>query len=226
MGCQTSKYKRSYAPSTVRTSSSQLKEKMRAGDCRFFSQARAKLARDYILVIDRSGSMHGENWTDAEEAVEFFVGSICDFDPDGISVILFDHDVLKADNVRDPEFVKKLFRENPPRGSTDLAKALDAAFQEHFGGQRGASTVLVITDGSPNNQAAAELVIQRAANSITSDEELSVSFVQIGRDASARDFLRRLDDDLVAKFDIVDVVVTSELKEMSFADVIRKSLSD
>jgi Mg-chelatase subunit ChlD len=226
MGCQSSKYKRSYAPSEWTTTSSATKQKLRDNDCKFFLQARAKLARDYILVIDRSGSMGGDKWNDAREAVEFFVGSICDFDPDGITVILFDDGVVKFDNVRDPEYVKRVFNDYGPCGSTDLAKALDAAFQEHFASKRGSSTVLVITDGSPNSREEAEKVIQKAANSITSDEELSVSFVQIGNDGGARSFLKYLDDDLTARFDIVDVVVTSDLKEMSFADVIRKSMCD
>ncbi|CUG84839.1 Hypothetical protein, putative [Bodo saltans] len=226
MGCQISRYKRNYPPSEVRTSSSQVKQKLRDGDCKFFTQARAKLARDYILVIDHSGSMMGENWAAAEEAVEFFASSICDFDPDGVSVILFDHDVLKFENVRDPEFIKNLFMSHSPYGSTDLAKALDVAFQEHFASKRGASTVLVITDGAPDSQDDVESVIKKAAASITSDEELSISFVQIGRDADARTFLKFLDDELNAKFDIVDVVVPSDFQEMSFADVIKKSLSD
>jgi Mg-chelatase subunit ChlD len=220
MGCQASKYKRSYAASDMKHSSSQVKQKLRDGDCTFFSQARAKLARDYMLVIDRSGSMMGESWAAAEEAVEFFAGSICDFDPDGITVILFDDTVVKFENVRDPEFVKSLFKSHPPCGTTDLAKALNVAFQEHFSSKRGASTVLVITDGAPDSQDEVVRVIKKAAASITSDEELSISFVQIGTDSCARSFLKTLDDDLDAKFDIVDVVVPSDLLEMSFADVI------
>lgn len=227
MGCKASKYKRNYPATTVRTSSSEVKRKAREGDCAFFSQARAKLARDYILVIDRSGSMSSsDRWPQALEAVEFFAGSICDFDPSGITVILFDDKVIKFENVRDPEFVKKVFHQNPPRGSTDLAKALDTAFSEHFDGSTGATTILVVTDGSPNDADAVKAVIEKAASSISSDEELSVSFIQIGTDTGARAFLKHLDDNLNAKFDIVDVVVPSDLHEMSFADVIRKSLAD
>lgn len=226
MGCQTSKYKRNYPPAAVSTSSSALKRKAKEGDCKFFAHARASLNRDYMLLVDRSGSMSGSSWTEAREAVQFFAGSICDFDPTGITLIFFDHEVVKFDNVRDPQFVVDAFARNPPRGSTDLAKALNVAFEEHFSGTRGASTILVITDGSPDSQEDVANVIKKAANSISSDEELSISFVQVGNSSSARAYLRELDDDLKAKFDIVDVIVPSDLKEMSFQDVIRKSLSD
>lgn len=226
MGCKTSKYKRSYAAAAVSTSSSALKKLAKEGDCKFFAHARASLNRDYILLIDRSGSMSGTSWDEAREAVQFFAGCICDFDPTGISLIFFDHDVVKFDNVHDPQFVVDAFGRNLPRGSTDLAKALNVAFEEHFSGTRGATTILVITDGAPDSQEDVETVIRKAANSISSDEELSISFIQVGYSTSARAFLRHLDDSLDAKFDIVDVVVPSDLKEMTFQDVIRKSLSD
>jgi Mg-chelatase subunit ChlD len=233
MGCgksklRTEKYARRYTAASVVTSSAETQSMYRSkdGDCKFFSQARAKLARDYVLIIDRSGSMEGTSWEEAKKSVEFFAESICDFDPDGITLIMFDHEVIKFDNVKDASFIRRTFSEVQPRGTTDLAKALDAAFLEHFGGTRGATTILVITDGCPDSEPEVERVIQKAANSITSDEELSISFVQIGDDEEARRFLKFLDDDLDANFDVVDVVFPKDLQEMSFADVIRKSMCD
>lgn len=227
MGCSSSKYKRSYPPSTTTTASSQVKAHARDGDCAFFQQARARAVRDYILVIDRSGSMSGSNWEEARAAVEFFAAAICEFDPDGITLILFDDSVLKFKDVKDPDRVKELFETYTPCGTTNLAAALDTAFEEHFGGKRGASSVFVVTDGSPDSTSDVEKVIRKAANSITSDEELSVSFVQVGLDSGAKAFLKHLDDSLNGiRYDIVDVVVPSDLKEMSFTDVVRKSMSD
>ena len=227
MGCSSSKYKRSYPPSTNVTTSHAVKAHARDGDCAFFQQARARAARDYILVIDRSGSMSGSNWDEARAAVEFFAAAICEFDPDGVTLILFDDSIRKFENVKDPDQVKRLFEQNGPCGTTDLAAALDCAFTEHFAGKRGASTVFVVTDGSPDSTDAVQRVIRKAANSIISDEELSVSFVQVGLDSGAKAFLKHLDDHLDdVKFDIVDVVVPSDLKEMSFTDVVRKSLAD
>lgn len=61
------------------------------------------------------------------------------------------------------------------------------------------------------------------------DEELSVSFIQIGNDHGAKKFLRSLDDDLRgkgAKFDIVDTVTSDEMMGMSFANLVAKSVLD
>lgn len=222
----TAPYKRHYPKSKVRVTSEQVYSKYKDGDCAFFKQARAKIARDYILIVDRSGSMRGTNWIEAEEAVRYFAGNICEFDPDGITLIFFDNEVVSFQNVRDPDVISMHFTEFPPRGSTNLAAALHTAFLEHFGGSRGATTILAITDGIPDDREEVARRIKDAANSITSDEELSISFIQVGGDARAREWLRVLDDELDCQFDIVDVVVPMELIGMTFEQVIQKSLAD
>lgn len=120
--------------------------------------------------------------------------------------------VKKFDNVKSPEQVERHFNANGPSGTTDLAGVLKKAFDEHF--QYSGSphtTILVITDGEPDSQSAAISEITKAANKVKSDEELSVSFIQIGNDASARKFLKKLDDELHCKYDIVDTLDFSKL---------------
>jgi len=50
--------------------------------------------------------------------------------------------------------------------------------------------------------------------------------VQIGHDSSATTFLKALDDDLNAKFDIVDTVTAEEMEGMQFEELIAKSICD
>jgi len=70
-------------------------------------------------------------------------------------------------------------------------------------------------------------VIRDAANRIQRDEDLSVSFIQIGHDRSATKFLKHLDDDLRGcRFDIVDAETAEHMQGMSFADFITKSIVD
>lgn len=195
--------------------------------CKFLLSAKQHLRRDYCCVVDRSGSMSGKSWKEAEEAIKLLAPQICQFDPDGISLIFFDHDVVKHDNIKSAGQVMELFNQNQPRGSTDLAKALDAAFQDHFDGERGATTILVITDGCPNSKEEAQEAIIAAANALELDEELSISFIQIGKDKSATKYLQHLDDDLAdAKFDIVDTITSEEAKNITFNELIARSIYD
>jgi hypothetical protein len=195
--------------------------------CKFLLTAKKHLARDYVLIIDRSGSMAGRNWAQAEEAVKTLAPYICRFDPDGVDVYFFDHEHVKFGGIKSDVEVTNIFSLHPPRGSTNLAGVLDAAFQSHFAGSRGATTILVITDGCPDSEKEVEKVIKKGAASIERDAELSVSFIQIGDAASATKFLERLDDDLDdAKFDIVDTVTSQQCQQMSFNELIANSIYD
>lgn len=197
-------------------------------ECKFFLSAKSQLQRDYILIIDRSGSMGGgRRWSEACKAVKTLAPYVCKFDPDGISLFFFDHSVEKFDTVKSADEVERLFDRYRPRGSTNLARALHDAFCEHFDGSRGATTILVVTDGCPDSQSEVERVLRKAANSIEEDDELSVSFVQIGDDPGASRYLEHLDDSLDgAKYDIVDTITSEECSRISFAELVARSIYD
>jgi len=129
-------------------------------------------------------------------------------------------------NVTNPTAVTTAFSKQRPGGSTCLDGVLRLAFDEHF--QKGMpTTILVITDGEPDDRKAVENLIRDAANRIRSDAELSVSFIQIGNDRSASRWLQHLDNDLKGvRFDIVDKVTAAEMAGMSFVDFINKSIND
>jgi len=84
----------------------------------------------------------------------------------------------------------------------------------------------VITDGEPDNKRTVKQTIINAANRITADADLSISFVQVGKDRSATRFLKELDDDLQCRFDIVDTLPSDALKNMSFEQFIQLSIND
>lgn len=196
--------------------------------CKFFLSAKAQLQRDYILVVDRSGSMStGHRWSEACSAVRSLAPYVCKFDPDGITLLFFDHAIDRFENLKTKDAVEEIFSRHKPRGSTDLALALHHAFRDHFNGSRGATTILVVTDGCPNSQSEVERVLRRAANSIECLDELSVSFVQIGDDRSATKFLEHLDDTLEdVKYDIVDTITAEECSKISFSELIARSIFD
>jgi len=213
--------------------------KAKAEKVKFFATVKQKLSRDYTLIIDRSGSMSADcegpngviqsRWDEARQAVAHLAPNICEIDPDGITIYLFSTgQPIKFQNVCTPEDVRKIFNKYYPSGGTDLAGVLEIALDAHFETNT-QETILVITDGWPNDSEAVKRTIIAATQKLSKDEDLSISMIQIGNDAGAKKFLECLDDDLVkqgAKFDIVDTLDCDFMKQISFSELIHRSILD
>ncbi|MBW4607696.1 MAG: VWA domain-containing protein [Hassallia sp. WJT32-NPBG1] len=197
--------------------------------------------RDYTLIIDKSGSMATPDqkgsktrWATAQEST-FALASKCDqFDPDGITVYVFSGRFKRYENVTASK-VTQIFQENDPSGTTDLATvlkhALDNYFQRKSSGETKANgeTILVITDGEPDDRKAVMKVIIEASRQMDRDEELAISFIQVGKDAQATRFLKVLDDELQsagAKFDICDTITMDDMEDMSLSEVLLNAIND
>jgi len=175
--------------------------------------------------------MAGHNWTQAEKAATLLSRNVCSFDQAGVTLYMFDDKFEVFRNVHDPQKIQQLFHQHRPRGGTKMGPVLRQAFQEadqaHRTSGRG-TTILVITDGEPDNKHDVEQAIINASNRLQRDEDLSLSFIQIGNDPAATRFLKHLDDELVrkCKFDIVDTLKSSAMEGMSFAQFIELSIRD
>ncbi|HEY9650313.1 MAG TPA: VWA domain-containing protein [Coleofasciculaceae cyanobacterium] len=197
--------------------------------------------RDYTLIIDKSGSMSvrdqasGKSRWDIMQESTLALASKCEeFDPDGITIYLFSGRFKRYDNVTSDKVVQ-IFRENEPSGRTDLATVLQDAianyFQRKSNGQtkENGETILVVTDGEPDDRKAVMKVIIEASRQMDRDEELAISFIQIGTDPQATKFLKILDDELQgagAKFDIVDTVTIDDMEDMTLKDVLLNAIVD
>lgn len=90
-------------------------------------------------------------------------------------------------------------------------------------------TILVITDGEPDDRRAVIRTIIDASRRIDRDEELALSIVQVGKDPDARRFLKLLDDELVsagAPFDICDTVTLDEAESIGLTEVLLAAIHD
>ncbi|AVH73694.1 von Willebrand factor A [Nostoc sp. 'Lobaria pulmonaria (5183) cyanobiont'] len=197
--------------------------------------------RDYTLIIDKSGSMSTPDqvggrsrWEIAQESTLALARKAEQFDPDGITVYVFSGRFKRYDDVTSAK-VAQIFLENDPSGTTNLAGVLQDALNNYF--QRKAAgktkpngeTILVITDGEPDDRKAVFEVIIHATRQMERDEELGISIIQVGSDAQATKFLKALDDQLQsvgAKFDICDTVTLDDLEEMSLVDVLTNAITD
>ncbi|PMB02804.1 hypothetical protein CEN45_09970 [Fischerella thermalis CCMEE 5198] len=197
--------------------------------------------RDYTLIIDKSGSMATPDqkggrsrWLAAQEST-FALASKCEqLDPDGITVYLFSGRFKRYENVTSSK-VSQIFQENDPAGTTDLAAVLKHATDNYFerktAGQTkpNGETILVVTDGEPDDRKAVMKVIIEASRRMDRDEELAISFIQVGKDPHASRFLKVLDDELEtagAKFDICDTITMDDMEDMSLSEVLLNAIND
>lgn len=197
--------------------------------------------RDYTLIIDKSGSMATTDqkggrsrWIAAQESTLALASKCEQFDPDGITLYLFSGRFKRYDNVTSSK-VTQIFRENDPSGSTDLAGVLKNATDSYF--ERKAAlqtkpngeTILVVTDGEPDDRKAVMKVIIEASRRMERDEELAISFIQVGSDQQASRFLKVLDDELQgagAKFDICDTLTMEQMEDFSLSEVLLNAIID
>jgi uncharacterized protein with von Willebrand factor type A (vWA) domain len=205
-------------------------------------QARASIeARDYTLIIDKSGSMSTKDqpggksrWAVMQESTLAVARKCEQIDPDGIAVYTFSGRFKRYDSVTASK-VEQIFQENEPVGGTNLAAVLQDAVNNYF--RRKAvgqtkpegETIIVVTDGEPEDRKAVMEVIINASRKIERDEELAISFIQVGTDATATQFLKALDDQLQgagAKFDIVDTVTFEDMEDMTLTEVLLKAIVD
>jgi uncharacterized protein with von Willebrand factor type A (vWA) domain len=197
--------------------------------------------RDYTLIIDRSGSMAIKDqpggrsrWATARESAHALAARCEELDPDGITLYVFGSKFRRYDNVT-ADRVGQVFLENEPAGGTDLAGVLTHAFGSYFDRKRAGETkeegetIVVVTDGEPDDQKAVMKTIVDATRRLDRDEELGVSLVQVGKDPLASRFLKALDDDLVrvgARFDICDTITLEEMEEVSLTEVLLRAIHD
>lgn len=197
--------------------------------------------RDYTLVIDKSGSMSTPDqrggrsrWDEAKESTLALARKCEQFDPDGITIYLFSGRFKRYDNVTSNK-VEQIFTENDPMGTTNLAGVLLDATENYFkrkaAGQvkPAGETILVITDGEPDDRKAVMEVIVNASRKMERDEELAISLIQVGADPGATKFLKALDDQLEsvgAKFDICDTITMNEMEDLSIAEVLLRAIED
>lgn len=197
--------------------------------------------RDYTLIIDKSGSMSTPDqaggrsrWEIMQESTLALARKCEQFDPDGMTVYLFSGKFKRYDDVTSDQ-VSKIFMENDPAGTTNLAGVLKDATDDYFkrkaAGQTkpNGETIIVVTDGEPDDRKAVFEVIINASRQMEIDEELAISIIQVGSDAQATKFLKALDDQMEsigAKFDICDTVTFDDMEDMSLAEILTNAITD
>ena len=189
--------------------------------------------RNYAVAIDKSGSMAEQGtfgmsrWKEASE-IAIAIAKHCEkLDEDGIDVVLFANTIQSFTSVT-ADKVSQIFIEQQPNGGTNTAGALDEVFKNFLANPTIPMTVVVVTDGVPNDEKAVSKTISDFTQNLENDTDFGIQFIQVGNDAGARKFLKSLDDDLVAagaKFDIVDTLTSEEIESLSLDEVLERAIS-
>jgi hypothetical protein len=198
--------------------------------------------RDYYIVLDKSGSMADavsasnpkSRWDYCKEETRLITKKLSEFDPDGCTFVPFSGKPHVYANTT-PDTIDKIFTENWPSGGTDLAAALQVCFEDYYA-QKKAKTqkangimIVVITDGVPDDEDAVAKGIVKFSKTLDHDDEAGISFLQVGEDAHASAYLKRLDDHLQqegAKFDIVNAKTMEDLEDVSLVDAMIAALDE
>jgi hypothetical protein len=196
--------------------------------------------RDYTLIIDKSGSLANNDgngktrWEIAQESTIALAQKCDEIDPDGITVYLFSGRFRRYDNVTADKIVQ-IYQENQPMGRSDLKNVLQDALENYFqrkdNGQSkpNGETILIITDGIPDEPKEIIRLIIDASQKIDRDEELGISFIQVGKDKKATEYFKALDNQLEeagAKFDIVDTITLDDMQNISLTEVLLNAIID
>ncbi len=198
--------------------------------------------RDYVLVLDKSGSMEEKDcaggvsrWHALQESTMAIANKCEEYDPDGITVVPFAGSFKIYENTT-PAKVKDVFAENEPMGGTILAPVLAAVFKSFTDRQKAGQEkangemLLVITDGCPSDEDAVAKEIVKFGNTLTHGrEEYGISFIQVGKDQHASEYLKRLDSHLEkegAKNDIVNTKTMTDVETVGLTETLIAALTE
>ncbi|KAE8350135.1 hypothetical protein BDV28DRAFT_139756 [Aspergillus coremiiformis] len=188
---------------------------------------------DTIFLVDDSGSMNGDRWNEAADAIAA-IAPVCTInDRDGIDIYFLNHRGGNVPatgaytNIRTSDDVREIFYSVHPRGATPVGNRLRQILDPYLRHMESIASsgrdpsesikplnIIAITDGVFTDDA--ESVIIDAAIRLdqchASPWQIGIQFFQVGNDEEAQKYLQELDDELgrIAKRermrDIVDTV--------------------
>lgn len=172
---------------------------------------------DIILYIDDSGSMSfeedGERITDLKVILSRVAFAASLFDDDGVQ-IRFMNSLKQGNGIRNEQQINDLVSDIPFQGTTPMGRELSNKILQPLvlgparsGQLRKPVLIITITDGEPTQDGVGKKagetlisVIKNAARELAENPRcgrgaVSYQFAQVGNDAKATKFLRKLDQD-------------------------------
>jgi hypothetical protein len=185
---------------------------------------------------------HATRWEKTVVATDSIVAEVTKFDPDGVEIVCVggespdgsldndnESDIEWHKGINDTQGLEEIITTRIPGGPCPLGKTmervLETALENTDGLKETPCSVLVLTAGKPDDSDLLEKTLQKAAQTVADNGgvekcPLSVTFIQIGNDKDASDYLKYLDKKMVGisdetgeTIDIVDTMGFQELKD-------------
>jgi len=159
-------------------------------------------------------------------SLDKIVHSVVKVDPDGVDIVCFGGEE-EADwyrNIKNTKGLEKIVNDKRPEGTCRMGAAMDEAIKDAFDKDmtKMPVSILVLTAGRPDDADELDDTLINAVSRIADSCEscpLSVTFVQIGNDPKAEEYLNHLDGHITAKcaatgetFDLVDTIKDEEIQ--------------
>lgn len=165
-------------------------------------------------------------WEKAVVGLNNIVTQVMKVDPDGVDVVCFggNSDPEWYRNIKSTKGLEEMVTAEKPRGACLMGAAMEECIEDAFDKDltKRPVAILVLTAGRPNDADELDATLTKAVNRIANSCEtcpLSVTFVQIGDDPKAAEYLAHLDDGIQAEcaangeiFDLVDTIKDEEIQ--------------
>lgn len=202
--------------------------------------------RDYTLMIGRSRASRDrqhpwyEEWIEAQTSLIDLVKECQKFDQDGLNIYDVSGGMVKFEKANVKK-VAEILQDNHKESATGselislfepLKDALNDYLNRKLQGKtkpRGEIIIAILDHHETASIDAIATLIIKATKSLDQDEELGISFIQIGDDEETRQFFTSLDDDLHrmgAQFDIVDTKYWHEIKRKSILQFLTEAITN
>jgi Mg-chelatase subunit ChlD len=179
------------------------------------SQLELDKGDNFIFAIDVSGSMQTRDTPSGASRIDYlkeqvitFAREASKYDPDGIDVLAFGHEVRVYEKVTAERAADIIGPLAATQSQTRTDLVIDKAYALHKQGGYKQTVLFLATDGEPTGttEEAVKESIRTIAADIKDEHEFAISILTVGKPSpDLQAFLTDLDDNLKAKHDIVDV---------------------
>lgn len=166
-------------------------------------------------------------WEKAVVSLDKIVGQVAKIDPDGVDIVCFggEGEAQWYKNIKDTKNIEEMVNDKRPRGKCYMGSAMEECLEYAFEKElaKRPVAILVLTAGKPSDAEVLDASLLKAVQRLAENCEkcpLSVTFVQIGHDEDATDYLQHLDNHIQAEsaksgemFDLVDTIKDAEIQQ-------------